>query len=122
MLVEQRLRAFAALLVLCALRLAATKPRTIGVGLLRRGFLCGALPESIEIDDVTHGRIHHAKTAEKERTRREEINLITIQNPRMPIPDSTNNGISLCENQFFAQQSRVEGPHPLAVMTHNNIN
>src|SRR5262245_24087958 len=102
MLVEQRLRAFAALLILRALRLAATKPRTIGIGLLRRRFLCGALPESIQIDDVTHARPHHAKTAEKERMRREKINSITIQNPRMPIPDSTNNGISLCENQFFA--------------------
>jgi hypothetical protein len=91
MLVEQRLRAFAALLILRALRLGATKPRTIGISLLRRRFLCGALPESIQIDDVTHARTHHAKTAEKERMRREKINSITIQNPRMPIPDSTNN-------------------------------
>jgi hypothetical protein len=88
MLIEQRFRAVAALFILRALRLAAAKPRTIGVGLLRRQVLGGALPESIQIDDVTHARLHHAKTAEKEQQRRAKMDSIAIQNPRMPIFDS----------------------------------
>ena len=85
MLIEQRLRAFAAMLLLRGLRLSAAKTRTIGVGLLRSRFLCGALPESIQIDDITHARLHHAKTAGKERQcRRRRTDSIAIQNPRMP--------------------------------------
>jgi hypothetical protein len=91
MLIERRLRALALLLLVGALRLAATELRAIGVGFLCRGIFCGALPESLQIDDVTHARLHQAKTAEKERQRRVKIVSIAIQNPRMPIPDNTNN-------------------------------
>ena len=80
MLIEQRLRALALLLLVGALRLAAAELRAIGVGLLCRGFLRGALPESIQIDDFTsHARLHHAKTAGKERQRRAKIVPIAIQ-------------------------------------------
>src|SRR5262245_25850486 len=112
MLIEQRLRAFAALLLQRALRLAATKPRTIGVGLLRRRFLCCALPQSIQIDDISHARLHYAKIAGRERQRRGKTDSIAIQNPRMPMSDRINNRVSLCGNQTYCALARA---HAMAI-------
>lgn len=57
MLIEQLPRAFDALLLMRTFRLAAAKSRTVGIGLLRRRFLCRTLSESIEIDDIAHARL-----------------------------------------------------------------
>src|SRR5437773_1055512 len=108
MLIEQRLRAFARPLLLRALGLAATEPRTIGVCLFRRRFLRRAFSDSFQIDDITHAGLHHLEDRrKKERQRRAKIDSIAIQNPRMPLSDSTNNSISLCGNEFFCALARA---------------
>src|SRR5437870_261901 len=83
MLVEQRLGALALLLLLRALGLAATEPRTIGVSLLRRRFLCGAFPDSVQIDDITHARLHHLEDRRKRATAPRENRLNS--HPRIPV-------------------------------------
>ncbi|HXD53060.1 MAG TPA: hypothetical protein VN689_14260 [Burkholderiales bacterium] len=91
MLVELHTGALALLPLLRTLGFAAAESRAVGVGLLRRRFFLSAFSEAFQIDDITHARLHHAKTAGKERQRRVKIDPITIQNPRMPVSDNTNN-------------------------------
>jgi hypothetical protein len=59
MLVQVFAGAFLARLVTGALGSGAAKPRTPGLGLLRRTIPFGAFPELFEIDGFPHDHLHH---------------------------------------------------------------
>jgi hypothetical protein len=60
MLIQQVVGAFSAAFVQRALGSGSAKPRAVRVSLLRRLFPLSAFPESLQVDHVPHGCLHHA--------------------------------------------------------------